>query len=430
MQELFQLFYKCSGISTDTRKITKDSLFIALKGENFDGNEFALKAIEEGAKYAIVQNKDIALQHVNIQYTPNTLVFLQKLAEYHRNQFQIPVIGITGTNGKTTTKEFIAAVLSKKYNVLYTQGNLNNHIGVPLTLLNLTNKHEIAIIEMGASKLGDIKELTDIAHPNYGIITNIGQAHIEGFGSVENIIQTKTELYRAIEEVKGTIIYNKKDQILLKHLPANCTYATYGSDNADITGEVINLTPQVNFQWKRESYSSPILHTQIIGKYNFNNLLAAITFGHLFHVESVLINAAIEDYIPSNNRSQLKETEKNTLIMDAYNANPTSVHSALENFANIETDKNKMFILGDMLELGSNTNQYHKDIISESKKLKLQGIFVGSIYHKIAQEDKDILAFPSTQEAQQFLSLASPKGNLILLKGSRGIGLEKLVEIL
>lgn len=428
MEELFQLYYECTEVSTDTRKISKNSLFIALKGENFDGNKYAKQAIEKGAKYAIVDDQSVA-DGKTILYVKNSLVFLQQLASHHRKSFDIPVIAITGTNGKTTTKELVAAVLSKKYNVLYTKGNLNNHIGVPLTLLQLNKSHDMAIIEMGASKIGDIKELTDIAHPTHGIITNIGHAHIEGFGSPENIIKTKTELYTAIEENNGQLFYNADDDVLINKLPSSSPTKNYGTkEQANLIGEIIELSPMLSFKWKNKNYTSPSVNTQIIGKYNFYNMLAAICIGNHFEVSNIDINAALEEYKPSNNRSQLEKTSYNTVILDAYNANPTSVKSALENFAEI-TSENKLFVLGDMLELGKNTNQYHLEIIQLSKELKLQGMFVGRIYSSLAKVN-DILAFDSTEEAKDFFSTALPKDNLILLKGSRGIGLEKLIEIL
>lgn len=428
MKDLFQLLYECSGVSTDTRKINENALFIALKGDNFDGNKYAEQAIQNGAKYAIVDDQSVANEKT-IFYVDDSLAFLQKLANHHRNSFDIPVIAITGTNGKTTTKELVAAVLTKKYNVLFTLGNLNNHIGVPLTLLQLNESHDMAIIEMGASKLGDIKELTDIASPTHGLITNIGHAHIEGFGSPDNIVKTKTELYKAIEESKGQLFYNYDDEVLVKKLPSSCPTLTYGTNGqASISGEIIDLSPMLSFKWKSKDYSSANIKTQIIGKYNFYNMLAAICIGYHFEVSNKDINEALENYKPSNNRSQLEKTSQNTVILDAYNANPTSVKSALENFAEINSD-NKLFVLGDMLELGENTKKYHQEIIQLTNELKLQGMFVGSIFKSLAAEN-DILAFETTQIAKDFLSTALPKNNLILLKGSRGIGLEKLIEIL
>lgn len=428
MEELFNLFYECSGVSTDTRAIDKNQLFIALKGENFNGNKYAQKAIDNGAKYAIVDEKEFA-DNKNIFHVKDGLIFLQKLAEHHRNKFDIPVLGITGSNGKTTTKELIAAVLSEKFNIHYSKGNLNNHIGVPMTLLQLNEAHELAIIEMGASHVGDIKELTDIAHPTHCIITNIGTAHIEGFGSQENIIKTKTELYRAVEERKGHFFYNIDDELLVNQVPKGCSYSTYGvNQKGDVSGSLINLSPEINFKWKDNQYTSPVLSTHIIGKYNLTNMLAAACIGSHFGVESTLIDKALQNYKPTNNRSQLEKTGSNELILDAYNANPTSVKVALENFSEIQAE-NKLFIIGDMLELGENTLTYHQEIISMTKELKLQGVFVGSIFMQLAKKN-NVVAFPSTDKAKDFFSTASPKNNLILLKGSRGIGLEKLVDVL
>lgn len=426
MEQLFKLFYETTGVSTDTRKIEKDQLFIALKGDNFNGNFYAQQAIDAGAKYAIVDEKEKA-NNENIFYVEDGLVFLQRLAEHHRLKFNIPFIGITGSNGKTTTKELIAAVLSKKYKVHYTLGNLNNHIGVPLTILSMPEETEIAIIEMGASKLGDIKELTDIAHPTHGIITNIGTAHILGFGNQENIVKTKTELYDALQEVKGHVFYNSDDEIISKVLPKDCSFSTYAIQNkAEIKGELIKANPTVSFQWEKEGYSSPLVETQMIGKYNLYNMLAAVSFGDFFNVKEEDISAALKEYAPSNNRSQLKETARNQLILDAYNANPTSVRNALENFAEIDAE-NKLFIIGDMLELGEEELRYHEEIIELSKSLGLQGIFVGKLFLQLA-EKWDVLAFENTKKASSFLKTAGPANTLILLKGSRGIGLEKLTD--
>lgn len=429
MEKIFNLFDDTTGVSTDTRKIKKGNLFIALKGGNFNGNEYATKAIELGAKYAIVDEK-IYADNQQIFYVENGLNFLQSLGNYHRNKFNIPIIGITGTNGKTTTKELIATVLSKKYNVLYTQGNLNNHIGVPLTLLNLTKEHEIAIIEMGASHIGDIKELTDIANPSHGIITNIGEAHIEGFGSYENVIHTKTELYKAISENKGTLFYNSKDAILKKHLPTNTINISYSIEGKGmISGHLETQNPFLAFHWENIDYTSTVVKSQLVGIYNLNNILAAICIGRHFGVDAWLINRAIEDYRPSNNRSQLEKTANNTLLIDCYNANPTSTKLALESFAKLSGD-NKLFILGDMLELGEESLTYHNKIIAETKTLGLQGLFVGTEYKIAGNGDESILKFENTEEVRQFLLAAIPKNNFILLKGSRGIGLEKLIDIL
>lgn len=429
MKNLFELFYLCSEITTDSRAIPLNSFYIALKGERFNGNKFAEEAIKKGAKYAVVDEK-IYANNSTIYYVENSLLFLQNLANYHRNKFSIPVIGITGSNGKTTSKELIASVLSQKFNTLFTVGNLNNHIGVPLTLLKLKKEHDIAIIEMGASKPGDIKELTDIATPTHGIITNIGKAHIEGFGSPEGVLKTKKELYDAIETLSGTLFINQDDTLLTKHLPKGIEFSSYGTNEmATVVGDLVKLAPNVHFTYKTKEYQSPILKTSIIGTYNFYNILSAICIGNYFGVPQRDINKGITSYTPKNNRSQIKKTKYNTLILDAYNANPTSMESALESFALMEHDE-KLFILGDMLELGTISDIEHKAIIELTQKLKLNGIFIGPLFKKHEKEYKNILFFEKKEEAQSFLAIGQPKSNLILLKGSRGIGLEALIETL
>lgn len=429
MERLFELFYQTTGVTTDTRKVEKNQLYIALKGENFNGNEFAEESLSKGAKYAIVDEKKYA-DNKRIFYVQNGLIFLQKLANYHRLKFNIPVIGITGSNGKTTTKELIANVLSKKLNILFTSGNLNNHIGVPLTLLRLNNEHDIAIIEMGASKLGDIAELTNIAHPSHGIITNIGKAHLEGFGSAAGVLKTKKELYDYIEKIGGILFYNSDDSLLKENLPKKIKCFDYGTSNqSDIVGEIVSFAPEVHLKWKNKSYESEIIKTKIIGKYNFYNMLAAICIGNYFELNPNEINKGIADYTPKNNRSQVEKTASNTVILDAYNANPTSVKSALESFAMMEHPE-KLFVLGDMLELGNESIIEHKEIILLSQKLNLQGVFVGKEFIKNKEEFDNCIFFETKEEASSFLALAQPKNNLILLKGSRGIGLEKLLEVL
>lgn len=429
MQHLFQLFYDSTGVSTDTRKISEGNLYIALKGENFNGNKFAKQALENGAKYAIVDEKEYA-DSSSIFFVENGLTFLQQLANHHREKFSIPVLGITGSNGKTTTKELIAAVLSEKFNILYTAGNLNNHIGVPLTLLRLTNQHDIAIIEMGASKPGDIEELTTIANPTHGIITNIGNAHLEGFGGPEGVIKTKKELYDSIESIGGTLFINADDEVLGSVLPKDIETISYGEDDeANIQGKLDEFIPEVVFSWKSQHGKGLAIKTHIIGKYNFYNMLAAVAIGDYFEVVDTDINRAIQNYIPKNNRSQVENTAHNKLILDAYNANPTSVKSSLESF-HAMPNQDKFFILGDMKELGTNSLDFHKEIVSLTKKLDLQGVFVGEEYYKISQQDQSIMAFKSTEEASVFLQTAKPMNNLILLKGSRSIGLEVLKDIL
>jgi UDP-N-acetylmuramoyl-tripeptide--D-alanyl-D-alanine ligase len=424
MSTNFELFYQTTGICTDTRKIEKDCLFICLNGMNFNGNTFAAQALINGAKYVIVDEKEFKTND-RIFLVEDSLKYLQDLAHFHRLKFSIPIIGITGSNGKTSTKELINAVLSKSYAVLATAGNLNNHIGVPLTLLQLSEKHEIAIIEMGANKFFDIKELCTIAKPTHGIITNIGKAHLEGFGDFEGVLKTKKELYDAIFQNQGIIIYNADDSVLKNIIPKNLSTFSYGTSNdCDIAGELIGLNPFVELSWRNKTYSSPNLQTKMIGKYNFYNFLAAITFGIQFDVPVDLINQAIAEYSPANNRSQVKKTAQNTLILDCYNANPTSMRSALESFAIIE-HPNKYFIIGDMLELGKESEKEHLEIVTLAEVLGLQGFSVGPLFKEINSKSF-VQQFKSKNEALVFIESNPFKNALILLKGSRGIGLETL----
>lgn len=426
---LFDIFYETTGICTDTRNIEKDSLFICIKGANFDGNSFSAKALEAGAKHVIVDNEEFYTDQENMTLVKSSIIYLQELANFHRNKFDIPVIGITGSNGKTTSKELINAVLSEKYNVLATIGNLNNHLGVPFTLLRLTKEHDIAIIEMGANKFKDIQELCEIAEPTHGIITNIGKAHLEGFGDFNGVLKTKKELYDSIEKNKGTIVINEDDPTLTAMLPKNITSVSYGNnEEGSINGNLISLSPFVEMQWSHKNYRSEVLSTQMIGKYNFYNYLAAAAFGVLFDVPDNLISKAIREYTPTNNRSQVKKTANNTLILDCYNANPTSVTSALESFG-MNTHKDKIYILGDMKELGSESALEHKKIIELAENLKLKGYVVGEEFSKI--NSNSILGrFNNNDEIIKFLQSNMLNNKLILLKGSRSIGLEKLEPFL
>lgn len=428
MKDLFDLFYKTSGVCTDTRKIEKNCLFICLKGANFNGNTFAEQALLNGAKYVIVDEAEFQTKET-IFLVDDALLYLQNLANYHRSKFNIPVIGITGSNGKTSTKELINCVLTQKYTVLATRGNLNNHIGVPLTLLELTEKHEIAIIEMGANRFKDIEELCTIANPTHGIITNIGKAHLEGFGDFEGVLKTKKELYDSISTKNGVIVYNEDDEVLKNNLPNNVKLISYGTKNSCfIIGELIGLTPYVEMSWKHNDYSSQPIHTKMVGKYNFYNYLAAIAFGVSFDIPFENINRAIEEYSPDNNRSQVKKTKINTLILDCYNANPTSMLSALESFSMIE-QKNKLFIIGDMLELGEESSREHQLIANAIEKMGLKGITVGPIFKEI-KSNSFLKQFSAKTETIEFIKQEPINDQLILLKGSRGIGLESLEEYL
>jgi UDP-N-acetylmuramoyl-tripeptide--D-alanyl-D-alanine ligase len=423
----FELFYETTGVCIDTRSITKDCLFICLRGANFNGNTFAEDALKNGAKYVIVDQKEYQTSS-NIFLVEDSLKFLQNLANHHRNKFSLPIIGITGTNGKTTTKELIATVLEKEYKVLYTEGNLNNHIGVPITLLKLNESHEIAVIEMGANKPGDIKELMEIAEPTHGIITNMGKAHLEGFGSFEGVQKTKKELYDFIENKKGTLFFNQDDEILKNHIPSHIQQFGYSSNsNSFVKGELVRMSPYVVMQWKRDQYQSPILTTSMIGTYNYYNFLAAITIGIHFQINYEKINDAIINYTPTNNRSEIKKTAFNTLILDAYNANPTSMKNAIESFSKMENN-DKFLILGDMFELGSTSDDEHLAVFNLVNSLNINAIYVGENFKQINKNAANF--FNNKNELIENLKLSPIKNKLILLKASRGIGLESIVDLL
>ena len=424
MEKLFSLFYKSSGISIDSRTVQKDSLFLAIKGDRFDGNLYAEEAVKSGAKFAVVDNPKVA-NEINIFWIENTTLFLQKLANFHRLKFNIPIIGITGSNGKTSTKELINAVLSQKYNVLCTKGNLNNHLGVPLTLLQLNDKHELAIIEMGANKPGDIKELAEIAEPNYGIITNIGKAHLEGFINFEGVLKTKLELFDFITSSDGEFIVNADDEILNNATKDYLSRVLYSSKGRTaIEGKLEELTPFVALSYKTENYESPYIKTNMIGNYNFYNFLVAITFGQIFKVSNNEINEAISNYMPSNHRSQVLKTNKNLLIIDCYNANPSSMLAALESFYMLK-EQNKIAVLGDMLELGEESRDEHKKILAYCSNNKIEFITIGPIFQYLNK-----VGFNSIEDYLDFHSKNKLSKKTILLKGSRGIALELLIPYL
>lgn len=427
METLYAHFKQASGVQTDTRKIESNCLFFCLKGSNFDGNQFAKEAVEKGALRVVIDNPEYAIEGKTI-LVEDTLKALQELARYHRKQFSIPIIGITGSNGKTTSKELIATVLSTTYHVHYTSGNLNNHIGVPLTLLELNPEHEIAVIEMGANKPGDIQELVDIALPTHGIITNVGRAHLEGFKSLEGVIRTKTELYRFLQQSGGIIFINKKDQTLMEQLPVETKHYFY-QDNEQLDGDLIRLSPFVEMNWHESGYSSPELKTKLVGEYNFINFLAAIRIGRFFGVTPEHCNEAIQQYVPSNNRSQVTQTDKNTLIVDCYNANPTSMQSAIRSFAQIDHPA-KIFILGDMREMGDDAAMVHQEIVELTIEKRLSGFFIGEEFLKLKGSHPSAIFLKSTEPLIEHFTRNPPEGLLILLKGSRGISLEKTIPYL
>lgn len=428
--DLYELYKQHPVVTTDSRDCPADSMFFALKGTSFNGNAFAAKALEKGCVYAVVDEGGYAVpgdgRYILVDDVLDTL---QQLAHYHREQFKIPVIQVTGTNGKTTTKELIASVLSRKYNVLFTQGNLNNHIGVPKTLLRLTSEHTIAVIETGANHPGEIKTLAEIVDPDFGIITNVGMAHIEGFGSFEGVVHTKGELYDYLRGKHGAIFIDRDSRDLTGMAGGlhQICYGSPGGDTLSVEGEVVECAPFLKFRWRPAGGEWQHVQTQLIGAYNVKNLMAAATIGRTFGVTVEQINEALAAYKPVNNRSQLTETADNKLIVDAYNANPTSMMAALENFRDMKVD-NKMVILGDMGELGGASWHEHQKIVDflvgESfKHVWLVGSGFKSLHHPFR-------TFDNVEQVKQALSLKKPKGYYILVKASHSVRLYELPEYL
>ncbi|MBS1568175.1 MAG: UDP-N-acetylmuramoyl-tripeptide--D-alanyl-D-alanine ligase [Bacteroidetes bacterium] len=437
---LHQLFLASSGISTDTRKPLPGGLFFALSGPNFNANAFAVQALEGGCSHAVVDDPAVVTDQ-RFLLVPDTLKALQELARHHRRTFDIPVIGITGTNGKTTTKELVHAVLAADRPTLATEGNLNNHIGVPLTLLKLKAGHRIAIIEMGASKRGDIAELCAIAEPTHGLITNIGKAHLEGFGSVEGVIATKTELYEWLRTHDGTAFVHGDDPLLMAKSEGITKRITYGTGEANkLHGDFIDgPPPYLNFYFNVPSPAGvPTVpgfpkgwhcETKLVGTYNLPNALAAVAVGKHFGIGDDLITDAICSYEPANSRSQFKDTGKNQLVLDAYNANPTSMAAALTNFEHLKSDRPKLAILGDMLELGEVSRAEHEGIIALTQQLGLEALFIGNEFVQ-ASASSGVRCHASAADALKALQAESPTGYLILVKGSRGVKLETIVAAL
>lgn len=417
MEQLYQIYKQFPHICTDTRNIIPQSLFFCLKGENFDGNNFATQALDAGAAYVVTERKDLS-GNSHCVVVDDTLKTLQQLAQYHRQQLSIPVIGITGTNGKTTTKELVAAVLSRKYKVCYTQGNLNNHIGVPLTLLSITPEHEIAIVEMGANHPGEIADLCKLSMPNFGIITNIGTAHIEGFLSKENIITTKKALYRSVMGCKGTLFVNIDDDILTKDLDYQ-PVITYSTEKAaNVNGHIVRNDGLISI----ELFGKEV-NTQLTGAYNLYNMLAAATVGQYFEVSEEDICTAIAQYRPANHRSQVEHKGSNTIIADYYNANPTSMTAALQNLIGIE-HPHKVAVIGDMRELGSVSHEEHARIIKLCQDNNIETYFVGSEFQK--QLVGNPHNFANVEEANVYLAANPIREALILVKGSHSIHLDRL----
>ncbi|HIA11002.1 MAG TPA: UDP-N-acetylmuramoyl-tripeptide--D-alanyl-D-alanine ligase [Flavobacteriales bacterium] len=431
IQELHKIYSKHSVVSTDTRNIAPNSLFFALRGENFDGNEFAAEALKQGSIFAIVDEPSVAEDDKCI-LVDDVLKTLQDLATYHLQQKNVQVIAITGTNGKTTTKELLNAVLSKKFNVHATKGNLNNHIGVPLTILSMKSAAELLVVELGANHIGEIEKLCVIAQPSFGLITNIGKAHLEGFGSLEGVVKAKKELYQYIADHKGTLFVNGSDDRLLD-LSKGARRILYGSaDSNDCVCKVEECNPFVVVKWVRRENKVDKQYevaSKIFGEYNFDNIAAAICIGNSFGIAPQDITTAIEDYLPANNRSQILETDFNRIVLDAYNANPMNMKAALESFHQMESD-NKVLIIGDMLELGSYTQEEHLAILEQVRKQQFDNVFlVGENFGRI-KDSISCTHFNTVQQAKDYLVETPVRNSLILLKASRGIGLESLVEAL
>lgn len=432
VNEIYSIFQKCTGVTTDSRKCGPGLMFFALKGERFDGNEFVRGALEQGCPYAVMDNADLYdAQDSRIILVDNVLSTLQQVAALHRRTLGTPVIGITGTNGKTTTKELTNAVMSSTYKVLCTQGNLNNSIGVPLTVFGLRPEHEYAIIEMGASHPGDIKELVEVSQPDYGLITNVGKAHLLGFGSFEGVKRTKGELYDWLREHNGTAFVNR-DNEHLQQMAAGLPLIEYGKPGQEgllVEGEVLECNPYVKFRWRTVKGEWHTVQTSLIGAYNVDNALAAITIGLKFGVTEQAASDAVADYMPQNNRSQLTETERNRLVVDAYNANPTSMAAALENFSMIKA-QDKMLILGDMRELGEASDSEHRKIVEEIRRYGFTQVWlVGSEFAKAA-DGCGFRLFADVDEVNKALETEKVTGKTILIKGSNSIGLTKTITYL
>ncbi len=424
IQSIYDIFLKCKKVTTDSRNIPENAVFFALHGENFNGNDFAEMALKNGASVAVVDDQRFVGKEKYI-VVEDTLDALQEVAKLYRKSLKAKFIGITGSNGKTTTKELVREVLSSKFHVMATVGNFNNHIGVPLTILSLSSDLDFAIIEMGANHIGEIADLCEIALPDYGLITNIGKAHLEGFGNFEGVIKAKSELYKYMANVNGPIFINS-DNNLLESLSGNLEKISYG-ENAEVfcTGEVISSFPFLEIKIKK----GMLVSTNLVGIYNFENVMASICIGKYFGISEDKIKTAVESYSPDNNRSQVIETQNNTLIMDAYNANPTSMEAAINNFAE-STFKNKVLILGEMLELGEESNKEHKLILELALKWKFENILLSGSEYPGHIVKENVLVFRNSDELASYLDKNRLKEKTILIKGSRGNKLEKIQKYL
>ena len=422
IEEIHKHFIKSSGICTDTRSINNNCLFFALKGANFNGNTFVNNAIEKGAYKVIIDEKEFQNDHSILVH--DVLETLQELATFHRNYLNIPIIALTGSNGKTTTKELINIVLSKKYNTVATKGNLNNHIGVPLTLLAMNSNTEIGIVEMGANDHKEIELLCKIAKPDYGYITNFGKAHLEGFGSLEGVIEAKTEMYRYLKSKKNTVFVNFNDTKQRKHSEGINRY-TFGDEDQNCIIKLVDASNEVLL-----NYQNTTIQSHLIGQYNYTNIAASIAIGEFFNVTAQNIKAAIEHFIPANNRSQLIEKGTNSIILDAYNANPSSMMAALENFIQSQGNQKTVF-LGDMFELGPDAEKEHQNIVSYlENNYKGTCYLVGENFNKTTVSFSNIYKFKTFEELKKSLVKTMITNQYVLIKGSRGMALERVLKYL
>jgi len=429
---LYQYFKKHSQISTDTRNIIPGSLFFALKGSNFNGNTFAEESLKAGAAYAVI-DEEVFKKDERYILVQDVLTALQDLAKYHRTQLSIPILAITGSNGKTTIKELLSAVLKEKFTTYATKGNLNNHIGVPLSVLEINDQTEIAIIEMGANHPHEIAHLCTIAQPTHGLITNVGKAHLEGFGGFEGVKKSKAELYEFLAQHDGALFLqgDNPDLLAMRGEKTFKEVKTYGFfEENDIYGRVLRQDPYLAISWTGNTINHEV-QTQIVGSYNLENILAAVCVGSYFNVSPDSINKGLEKYVPHNNRSQVLKTENNTLICDYYNANASSMAAAIENFNSLKNYPKKVIILGDMFELGEETSREHENILGKAMFATSDAcIFVGKAFYEHQRNIEGVRFFETTEQAVDYLKEKPFQDSLILLKASRGMAFEKIIEIL
>jgi len=423
IEALYELYKKSYKVVKDTREDVNNSIYFSLKGDSFDGNKYALQALNKGANYAIIDEKEYLIDDRMI-LVDDALKCLQELARYHRQQLNIPILALTGSNGKTTTKELINAVLQKKYNCYATKGNLNNHIGVPLTLLNMTPEHNFGVVEMGANHLNEIETLCNIALPDYGYITNFGRVHLEGFGSFEGVIRGKTEMYRHLMNRQKNVFVNLTDDLQMEY-SIGMKRISFGSADTKYDVRLIKADPFVSID-----FDGSVIQSNLIGAYNFSNIAAAITIGKYFGIQTVELKEAIESFVPTNNRSQIIEKKTNKIILDAYNANPNSMDAAVNNLADL-SDKHKIAILGDMFEIGDDALMEHQIIADLLAKTNIERAFlIGDSFCKTKINDHKIQKFQNYETFKKHLEGLTFQHSTLLIKASRGMALERVLELI